>query len=111
MSASNSPHPACPKCGSAEVFEIVHDQAHAPEIVSTQSWVFYEGACDINPDKWKCGDCDFRWYPRKIVERDLDLLTWQLEDQGNEKAKTAIRERLTSLRKMISILARADAAG
>ena len=107
MTSSECPNPPCPKCASADVFEIVHDQAAAPEMVSTKSWVHYEGVCDIHPEKWKCGECEFRWYPRDIVERDLDLLTWQLDQEESEAAKTAIRERLSTLRKVITILANA----
>lgn len=108
MTSSECPNPPCPSCNSAEVFEIVHDQAAAPEMVSTQSWVHYEGVCDIHPDKWKCGECDFRWYPRKTVERDLDLLTWQLNQELEDGAKEAIQARISVLRKVITILAKAS---
>ena len=105
MQPSESPNPPCPSCQSKEVFEIVHDMADAPEAASTKSWVHYEGICDVHPDKWKCGDCDFRWYPRDIVERDLDLLTWQLDHEEDEAVKTSIRNRLSVLRTVITVLA------
>ena len=106
MTSSPCPNPPCPKCASTEVYEIVHDQAAAPEQVSTQSWVLYEGVCDIHPDKWKCGECDFRWYPRDIVERDLDLLTWHKDQIEDQQIKTAIANRISELRTVITILAK-----
>jgi hypothetical protein len=107
MTSSECPNPPCPSCKSTEVYEIVHDQAEAPEVVSTQSWVHYEGVCDIHPDKWKCGECAFRWYPRDIVERDLDLLTWQLNQELEDGVEEDIQARISVLRKVITTLANA----
>ena len=102
----HNPNPPCPACGSAEVFGIVHDVNAPPDFVSTQGWMRYDGVCDIRPDKWECTDCDFRWYARTDVERDLDMLTWQLSQLDADIPRDRLQERLTELRKKISTLAR-----
>ena len=101
-----SPHPLCPECGANKSHEIVRvaapeSQTQAPE----EDWLHFEEICDIHPDKWFCGDCGLKWYDRAIVERDLDLLTWQLKHQHNEHSKQAMRQRLSQLRELITILA------
>lgn len=108
MLTAENPNPPCPKCKSKEVFEIVHELTDTPEERSSESWVHSDGICDVHPDKWKCGDCDFRWYSRGIVERDLDLLTWQLDHEEDDKIKEALRNRIADLRTVITIVANAE---
>ena len=104
---SENPNPCCPKCASSDTREIMRE---ASEDNSTEQWSYYEDIQDISPDKWICSDCSFKWYPRAIVERDLDFLTWQLALPQDEAVRQAMQRRLGELRPLITILAEFDMA-
>lgn len=102
---SDNPNPSCPACGSPSVLELVYDAETEPEQKRSNGWQLLQGSCDVRPDRWQCSDCDFSWYPRALVEQDLDLLTWQIAQPEQEIPIDLLKERLSSLRKMISTLA------
>lgn len=64
-----------------------------------------QGICDVRPDRWSCVKCEFRWYPRKEIERDLDLLTWEVSRVEDSAVRERMLERLSDLRTMITVVA------
>lgn len=103
---ADNPNPPCPACGSSRVYELTYSADAEPGSSIADGWNLLEGACDVRPDRWFCDSCDFRWYPRKQVEQDLDMLTWQIARPDGDTPVDILRERLAELRGMISILAR-----
>jgi len=101
----HSPHPPCPQCQSERVFRIQHDASAPADFYATQGWVIRDGVCDVRPERWTCNECDFRWYPRKDIERDLDYLHWQLSEVLDQFARDHMQDRIKDLRIMITLVA------
>ncbi len=102
---AENPNPGCPAYGAAEVCELQYSLNTQPGETRQSGWIMLEGICDVRPDRWICASCNFRWYPRKEVEQDLDLLTWQIARPDADTPVVLLHDRLQELREMIGVLA------